>query len=154
MCKHARSYMSMQAEYAELQSLTWQWLDQCMKMYLAWCCSSWSQTLDADHYKMMILNLCDAFHSNAISWKCNLMKLTHVYNLKFISRSCWSLLICEHLIKVLNRLWDRSFSTFSQIYQLQILDIIYVLNSTIEHMWYEDWEQLSWKKKHKFSCFS
>ena len=131
-CKHARSYMSMRAEYAELQSLTWQWLDQCTKMYLAWCCSSWSQALDADHYEMMILNLCDAFHkneisfhSNAILWKCNLMKLTHVYDLEFISRSCQPLLFREHLTKALDRLWGRSFSTFPDL--LTSLSMIYIL---------------------------
>ena len=110
--------MSVWAEYAELQSLTWQWLDQCTKMYLAWCCSSWSQALDADHYKMMILNLRDIFHSNAISRKCNLTKPTHVYDLESISRSCR-----PPVAEALGRLWGRSFPTLSQIYQLHWYDL-------------------------------
>ena len=90
-CEHVKSYMSVWTRYAELQLLR-QWLDQCTKMYLAWCCSSWSQTLDADHYKrwwswifmthfmkMKFHFIQMQFHENAISWNSLMYTILNSY---------------------------------------------------------------------------
>ena len=111
--------MSVWAEYAELQSLSWQWLDQCTKMYLAWCCSSWSQALDADHYKRWWSWTFTTHFTKMQSHETHprIQSQIHIKKLSIIT------LVAE----ALGRLWGRSFPTSPQIYRLQILGMIYIL---------------------------
>ena len=70
----------------------------------------------------MILNLCDTFHSNAISWNA-ISRNPPTYTISNSYQEAVDHYPPVDLAEALGRLWGRSFPTSSQIYWLHWYDL-------------------------------